>query len=75
MRDHGTIRFAVAQAGPVRLAAYDLLGREVAVLVDGSLPAGPQRLTWTASGLAPGTYVLRLTAGDASVSRAVVVVR
>ncbi|HLT47525.1 MAG TPA: T9SS type A sorting domain-containing protein, partial [Rubricoccaceae bacterium] len=48
----------------VRLAVYDVLGREVAVLADGHRDAGTHRATLDASGLAAGTYVYRLTVGN-----------
>ncbi len=58
----------------VRLAVYDALGREVAVLHDGLLGAGDHRFS-VGSGLAPGIYVLRATAGGASVSAHVTLIR
>jgi len=41
---------------------YDLLGREVAVLVDGKREAGTYHDAFDASGLASGVYIYRLTA-------------
>jgi hypothetical protein len=60
-----TIPFVVDRAGPASLRVYDLLGREVAVLADGDLPAGRHEAHWNASGLASGTYlaVLRSASG------------
>lgn len=51
--------------GPVhvRLAVYDLLGREVAQLVNEERPAGTQSVTWDARHLPSGVYYYRLTAG------------
>ncbi len=46
--------------GKTRLAVYDLLGREVAVLVDGMMPAGAHTVTFDAAGLSSGIYLLRL---------------
>jgi beta-glucuronidase len=60
---------------PVRLAVYDLLGREVAVLVNERKPAGSYEVTFDASGLASGVYLYRLTAGGSVASRKMVVVR
>lgn len=47
---------------PVRLAVYDVIGREVAVLVNGRMPAGNHRVAFDGSGLASGVYIIRLTA-------------
>jgi serine protease AprX len=69
------IAFSLAEAGPARLAVYDLLGREVAVLADGTLEAGAHEVRLDASGLATGAYVYRLTAGDQSLVRQLTVVR
>jgi hypothetical protein len=41
---------------------YDLLGKEVARLVDGMQPAGSYPSVFNASNLASGVYVYRLTA-------------
>jgi cyclomaltodextrinase / maltogenic alpha-amylase / neopullulanase len=46
----------------VRLAVYDLLGREVTVLSDGPAPAGTYSTTWNAAGCASGVYFCRLEA-------------
>ena len=51
-----TVEVRTEAPGPVRVVVYDRLGREVAVLHDG--PVG-DRVTLSAAGLAPGTYVVR----------------
>lgn len=48
--------------GDVRLAVYDVLGREVAVLVNGAMPAGSYSATFDATNLASGVYMYRLQA-------------
>jgi D-alanyl-D-alanine carboxypeptidase len=48
----------------VRLAVYDLLGREVAVLVNESKAPGTYQVTFDASGLASGVYLYRMSAGS-----------
>ena len=48
----------------IRLAVYDILGREVAVLADGRYPAGSYSFTFDGSKLSSGTYFCRLTAGS-----------
>ncbi|MBD3221061.1 T9SS type A sorting domain-containing protein [bacterium] len=59
-----TLRFSLPRATEVRLAVYDVAGREVARLVDGLRPAGEHTVLWQPRGLASGTYLYRLRAGD-----------
>ena len=58
-----TSLFTLERPGQVHLAVYDVLGREVAVLVDGRRPAGAQQATFEAAGLPSGLYLYRLEAG------------
>ena len=50
-------------AGDVKLAVYDILGREVAVLINEKKPAGTYEVSFDATRLASGVYFYRLTAG------------
>lgn len=70
-----TVRYTLAAPGAVRLTLTDVLGREVAVLADGERPAGPHEASFDAGRLAPGVYVVRLTAASGPVTRRVTVVR
>jgi len=65
-----TIEFALPKSVHATLKIFDLLGREVATLVNETLEAGVYRKDWDASGLSSGIYVYRLAAGDASVGSA-----
>ncbi|HHP7239984.1 T9SS type A sorting domain-containing protein [Longibacter sp.] len=56
-----SIPFAVPEDGATRLAVYDVLGREVAVLIDGSRAPDRYVETFDASPLASGVYFLRLS--------------
>ncbi len=59
-----SIEFAMKDAGLATLKVYDLLGREVATLVDEHLAAGKYTATFNATDLSSGTYVYQLsTAG------------
>lgn len=60
---------------PVILKLYDLLGRELAVLVDQSLPAGVYTLTWDAADYPSGVYLYRLQAGDFASTKKLVIIR
>jgi hypothetical protein len=59
-----TIQYALANAGNVSLKIYDILGREVATLVNGRQSAGEYAATFNAAKLASGIYFYRLQAGD-----------
>jgi len=48
----------------VKLIIYDVLGNEIAVLVNEEKPAGKYEVSWNASNLASGMYVYRLQAGN-----------
>lgn len=56
------IQFAVAQAGPVSLRVYDVLGREMAVLVDDVLQPGFYTARFEGHSVASGVYFYRLIA-------------
>ncbi len=55
-----TLNFEVPETAQVRLAIYDVLGREVRVLHGGVLAAGNHEVVFDASGLLSGTYEVRL---------------
>ena len=75
VRGETEVRFSLASAATVQLDVYDALGRRVATLAEGALPAGPHAATLDASRLSAGTYLVRLQAGDARVTQTVTVVR
>lgn len=54
------IKFAIPEAGDVRLVVYDALGNEVSTLVSEHLAAGNYNTTWDAKGFASGVYFYRL---------------
>jgi hypothetical protein len=68
------IKFSIPSVGaehvqPVQLKVFDVLGREVATLVNENLNAGSYQVTFNAEGLASGVYLYRLTSGGLSLSR------
>jgi hypothetical protein len=69
------IRFAVPEATRLQLAVYDMLGREVAVLLDGPVEAGWHRVAFDAGHLASGVYFYRLTTSTHTQVRSMMLVR
>lgn len=58
------ISYELAVPGHVSLKIFDVLGREVATLVNDVQPAGRFETTWDARDVASGLYVYRLEAGS-----------
>jgi hypothetical protein len=68
--------FEVASAQPVRLAVYDVLGREVAVLVEASVyPVGRHEVVFDGGDLPSGVYFSRLEAGSFTQVRPMMLVK
>ena len=63
------ISYSLPGSMSVRLSVYDVLGRQVGLLVNKVQPAGLHEVRWDASGMSSGVYVYRLEAGGQSVTR------
>ena len=63
------IPFSVAERGDVRIAIFDLHGREVAELARGAMSTGEQTVVWDASQFPTGLYICRLEAAGKSITR------
>ncbi|MCH8012754.1 MAG: penicillin acylase family protein [Candidatus Marinimicrobia bacterium] len=65
-----TIRFDLPEAGMVRLVIYNILGKEVAVVVDRwrEAVAGRYNVVWDASNVASGVYFYRLVVKQDDIS-------
>ncbi|OZC03594.1 hypothetical protein BSZ36_11735 [Rubricoccus marinus] len=72
-RDATTLRFDAS--GETRLAVFDALGREVAVLLDGPLAPGAHEVRFATGALPAGVYIARLVTGAGAQSRTLTVVR
>jgi hypothetical protein len=70
-----TIGFDLPAPGSVRLAVYDVLGREVAVLMDRRIEAGRQQIRFDATNLPSGTYIYRLDTEEQSFTRHLVLMK
>jgi hypothetical protein len=63
-----TIRYDLPQASEVILVVYDLLGREVARLVDGYSEPGYHQVNWNGQDFPSGIYLARLVTPEYSKS-------
>lgn len=60
-----TFRFTLPRAADVQLSVYNLLGQEMARVVEGRFSAGHHEIRWQAGNLPGGVYLYRMTARDA----------
>jgi hypothetical protein len=69
------INFDLPVSGTISLKVFDLLGREVATLVDGRMEAGFHQVTFDASRLTSGVYFYRIQAGSFSETKRLVLLK
>ena len=74
--ENGTeIEFDLPEQAQVRLEVFDMLGRRVAVLVDGVVDAGEQSVFLDTAGFASGVYIYRLVINGTTLNRKMTVFR
>jgi hypothetical protein len=70
-----TIQYALPEAVHVRVSVFNLLGQEVATLVDQVLQAGRHEVRWDAGQLSSGMYIYVIDAGSFRESRRMVLLK
>ena len=70
-----TVALSLVEASEVSVMVYDVLGREVAVLHEGSLEPGKHRLTLSGRALPAGVYVVRAALGTQRLTERITLVR
>jgi hypothetical protein len=75
VRDRATLTFDTRVSGPVLLTVHDMLGRQVATLVDRLLDAGTHQTDFHISGLHSGTYRILLVSSDQRAWKTITIVR
>ena len=69
------IRWAQPQTGHLRLSVYNMLGQEVATLIDEIRPAGAHEIRLDALGWASGVYVYVLKAGEQTLTQKMILLK
>jgi hypothetical protein len=69
------IKYDLPVSNYVKFAIYDILGREVSVLVSKKQTAGEHEIEWDASNYPSGVYFYKLTAGDFTQTKKMLLVR
>ena len=75
LKNAATIRYGLAEEGPIRLTVYDVLGRRVAVLVDGIQTPGKHTVRFEAFQLSSGLYIFILDAGGKTFTKSVLLMK
>ena len=70
-----TIKFAIPKASFITLKIFDVLGREVEVLLNEEKPAGVYKVEFSADKLASGIYFYKIKAGDFVQSRKMIILK
>ncbi len=70
-----TIQYTLGTASDVKLAVFDVLGRKVATLVDGTQPTGTYEVTFEAADLPSGLYLYRLETATHTFTRSMMLLK
>lgn len=70
-----SFEFRIAEFGLVKISVYDALGREVETLVNNELNPGTYKAEWNASKLNSGVYFYKLTTGNFTETKKMVLVK
>lgn len=70
-----TIRFSLSTGSYVRLSIYDVLGREIAILLDEKKTVGEHKIVFDGSHLASGVYFVRLKSQSAFLLRKMIMAK
>jgi hypothetical protein len=70
-----TIRFAITQTAQTTLKVYDVMGREIAALVNETLTPGAYTTKFDATNLPSGTYIYVLTSGGHRLTNKMVLIK
>jgi hypothetical protein len=67
--------YQVSKEGLVSIKVYDLVGREVATLVNEVKPAGSYSTQWNAAGMCSGIYFYKMQANSFSLIRKMILLK
>ena len=70
-----TISYSIKEAGAVTINVYNLMGQNVATLVDETKAAGHYSVRWNAAGHASGMYYYRLEANGQAITQKMTLIK
>ncbi len=75
LNNAATFIYELPEGSIVNLKIFDILGREIATLVNEEKPAGNYEVEFNGTGIAPGIYFYRIQAGDFTETKKMMLVR
>lgn len=69
------IKFGIPGSDNVKLSIFDMLGREIAVIVNNNLPAGNYEAEWNGSDFPSGAYIYQLSSGNFTTAKKLLLVK
>lgn len=69
------IVFYLPEQQPVRIGVYNIVGQQVALLADESLGAGEHAISWNASEMPSGVYIVQLEVGSRIFTRKITLIK
>ncbi len=69
------LKFQITKSGFVKLTVFDMLGKEISVLVNQELSAGTFTVNFDASALPSGTYFYRISAGSFTETKKMILIK
>ena len=70
-----TIRFDMPEAGSIQLAVYDVMGRQVAKLIEGHRTAGTHSIAFDGTNVSSGVYFIRMNAPGYQATQKIVLIK
>lgn len=70
-----TIAFYLPEERPVRLGIYNVVGQQVALLLDETVSSGEHTITWNASDMPSGIYIVQLEIGNRMLTRKITLIK
>jgi hypothetical protein len=69
------IEFALPETGKAQIEVFNMLGQQVATLVNSQFSAGKHTITFNARGLTSGIYFYRLTTGSSTITKRMTLIK
>ncbi|MBU1919789.1 T9SS type A sorting domain-containing protein, partial [bacterium] len=70
-----TLSFDLIHSCMVKLKVFDVIGRQVATLIDKNMTAGSHQVMFDGAGLTSGIYFARMTAGSKTMTQKMMLIR